>query len=429
MSSVSLADPLTLPCGATLPNRLAKAAMTEALAEGGRAGRALCVLYERWARGGAGLLLTGNVIIDRHHLERPGNVVLDGEPDAATRAGLQAWSAAAHAGGARIWMQLSHSGRQTPIRVNRHPGAPSAVALGLPGRQFGVPVALSEAEIESLIARFALAARVARECGFDGVQLHAAHGYLLSEFLNPRANLRNDRWGGPLANRARFLLAAVRAVRTAAGADFALSVKLNSADFQKGGFAFEDSLTVAGWLADAGVDLLELSGGSYEQPRMMNLAGLEAPEQPARASTRAREAYFLDFARAMLAARTPPLKVTGGFRTRAAMDEALALGVAVVGVGRPLCVTPEAPRAMLAGSLAAFERYEDRLRLGPGVLGPASPVAVLKALNGFATMSWYYQQLRRLGAGRDADPALGVLRAFVAEQRDDARLRRAPLAP
>jgi len=424
-TAAALAAPLRLPNGATLPNRIAKAAMTEGLAEHGRAGPALAVLYERWARGGAGLLLTGNVIVDGAHLERPGNVVLDAEPDAAARAGLCAWSAAAHAGGARIWMQLSHAGRQTPVRVNRHPQAPSAVPVALPGRQFGMPQALSEAEIEVLIGRFALAARVARECGFDGVQVHAAHGYLISAFLNPRANQRTDRWGGALANRARFLLAAVAAVRDAVGADFPLAVKLNSADFQKGGFAFEDSRTVAAWLADAGIDLLEISGGSYEQPRMMNLAGLEASEAPALpASTQAREAYFLDFASALLAARTPPLMVTGGFRSTAAMAEALALGVAVIGIARPLCVTPEGPARLLAGSATTLARYEDRLRLGPGPFGPASPLAFVKAINGFASMSWYYQQIRLLASGRDAAPTMSVLGAFVAEQRADARIRR-----
>ena len=416
-----LKSPLTLPCGAVLPNRLAKAAMTEGMAPGGVPGDDLVRLYGEWAHSGCGLLLTGNVPVDRDNLERPGNVVIDGEPDGAMRQALTRWSSAAKAGGAAFWMQISHAGRQTPIRVNKHPKAPSAVTLPVPGKMFGEPVALTEPEILDLIARFARAARVARETGFDGVQIHAAHGYLISQFLNPRANLRQDAWGGSLENRARFLMEAVKATRAAVGADFAVSVKLNSADFQKGGFAFEDSLTVAGWLADAGIDLLEISGGSYEQPRMMDTDGLTAPDQPKAASTRAREAYFLDFARAILKAKAPPLMVTGGFRSSESMAEALAEGIAVIGLGRPLCADADAAKALLdAGK--PLTRWEDRLRVGPGILGPASPAPLLKALNVLAVQAWYYQQLRHIGAGRKPDLKLGAFRAFLAELRDDARV-------
>lgn len=414
-----LIDPFSLPCGALLPNRLAKAAMTEGLAERGRPGAALERLYARWAASGVGLQITGNVQIDADHLERPGNVVLDRVPDVDMAARLARWAAAAKSGGGQVWMQLNHAGRQTPVRVNPRPKAPSAVPVALPGKQFGTPVPLEEAEIEALIGRFAEAARAAEASGFNGVQVHAAHGYLLSQFLSPRANRRSDRWGGPLENRARMLLESVRAVRGAVAPGFAVSVKLNSADFQKDGFAFEDCLQVAEWLADESIDLLEVSGGSYEQPRMMAMDGLEAPDQPKAASTRAREAYFLDFAKALLRAKTPPLMVTGGFRSGAAMAEALGDGVALIGLGRPMCADPLAPRALLAGHAAPLPRAEDRLRLGPGPFGPASPVKILRAVNGFATQAWYYQQIRRMGAGLDPDPNLSVFRAFLAEQRDD----------
>jgi 2,4-dienoyl-CoA reductase-like NADH-dependent reductase (Old Yellow Enzyme family) len=197
-------------------------------------------------------------------------------------------------------MQISHAGRQTQALVNPHPKAPSAVQLALPGNQFGMPVPLTEDEIEDLINRFVIAAKTAQETGFTGVQIHAAHGYLCSQFLNPRANLREDQWGGHLDNRARFLLEIVRRTRAAVGPAFPVCVKLNSADFQKGGFEFEDSLVVAKWLEEAGVDMIEVSGGSYEQPKMMDMEGLEASEEPKMAaSTAAREAYFVDFAKAM----------------------------------------------------------------------------------------------------------------------------------
>jgi 2,4-dienoyl-CoA reductase-like NADH-dependent reductase (Old Yellow Enzyme family) len=417
-------DPLTLPCGAVLPNRLAKAAMTEGLTPGGVPGKDLIELYRVWAGGGCGLLITGNVLIDRDHLERPGNVVIDAEPDTAMREALSAWSAAAKSQGAAVWMQVSHAGRQTPIRVNKTPKGPSAVGLDLPGKMYGNPVALTEAEITDLIARFARAARVASETGFDGVQIHAAHGYLISQFLNPRANQRRDQWGGSLENRARFLMEAVRATRAAVPTRFAVSVKLNSADFQKGGFAFEDSLTVAGWLADEGVDLLEISGGNYEQPRMMGVDGLSAPQQPKAASTRAREGYFLDLAKAMLKAKTPPLMVTGGFRSLDGMAQALDEGVEVIGLGRPLCADPVATASLLADG-GELDRWEDRLRVGPGFFGPTSPVAMIKALNVLSAQAWYYQQLRNIGAGRGPDLRLGAFKAFIAEQRDDARMAKA----
>ena len=419
-----ISDSLTLASGLVLPNRLAKTAMTEGLAEKGRPGLEIETVYRRWAASSVGLLITGNVMIDRHHLERPGNVVIDRLPDADMRARLKRWAEAAKSSGGKVIMQLSHAGRQTPVRVNKHPKAPSTVRVNLPGRQFGDPVALSEDEIHAIIDRFGVAAAAAREGGFDGVQVHAAHGYLISEFLSPKTNCRNDRWGGSLENRARLLLDVVRAVRTATGQDFTLAVKLNSADFQKGGFAFEDSLTVAGWLKEAGVDLLEISGGSYEQPRMMAIEGVEKPLEPKAATTRLREAYFLDFAKQMIKAPVPPLMVTGGFRSADAMDEALQSGIDLIGLGRPLCTHPDAVLALLRGVVRTLPRTEDALRLGPGLFGPNSPVIALKALNGFATLAWYYQQIRRMGRGETPDLKLGVLRAFLSEQRDDARKRR-----
>lgn len=420
---IPFAAPLTLASGETLSNRLAKGAMTEGLADAaGRPTEGHRRLYATWGRGGAGLLITGNVVIDGRHLERPGNVVLDREPDAEMQQGLKAWAEAARAGGAGVWMQLSHAGRQTPRLINPRPKAPSAIAVALPGNQFGTPEPLTEDEIRQLIERFAAAARTARESGFTGVQIHGAHGYLISAFLSPRANTRTDAWGGSLANRARFLREIVRAVRVRVGRDFTVAVKLNSADFQKGGFAFDESLEVARWMEEDGVDVLEISGGSYEQPRMMNVEGIEASEAPrVAASTRAREAYFLEFAVAMRARVTVPLMVTGGFRSADAMTRAIRDdGISLIGLARPLCVDPAAPATLLAGA-ASIDRSEDRLRLGPGIFGPASPVPMLKALNGFAVMSWYSSHMRRLGAGQAVDPRLGVLTAFVREQRQQSR--------
>ncbi len=425
-----IAAPLTLPCGVVLANRIGKGAMTEGLATpDGRPTPELERLYTLWAAGGAGMLLTGNVQIDADHLERPGNVVIDRAPDAAMRAALIAWAKAGTANGTQLWMQISHAGRQTPAIVNKTPKAPSAVKVGLPGGNFGTPVALTEAEIEALIARFVAAALVAQDTGFSGVQFHAAHGYLLSAFLSPRANVRTDQWGGSLENRARMLIAVVTRARAALGAGFPISVKLNSADFQRGGFAFDESVIVAGWLEAAGVDLIEISGGSYEQPRMMDMSGLEAGEEPLVAkSTQAREAYFVDFARAMKASVKVPLMVTGGFRSRAAMDHALSTGGAdLIGIGRPMCADTDAPDQLLGGA-AALIRWERQLHLLPTPLRWLKRFGLVRAIDSFAITYWYYAQLYALGRTGKTDTAMSVLSAWRLVERTHKQLAAARAA-
>ena len=412
-------EAFSLPNGQSFRNRIAKAAMTEGLAfRDGLPNAAHETLYRRWADRGCGLLITGNVLIDRLHLERPGNVIVDGPLTAEGKAAWARWAAAATAGGTQAWVQISHAGRQTQKSVNPSPKAPSAVPLALPGGQFGVPVPLTDAEIRDLIARWANAAVVSREAGFTGVQLHAAHGYLISQFLSPLVNRREDEWGGALENRARLLIEAVKAVRAAVGNDFTLSVKLNSADFQKGGFAFDECLTVAGWLADLGVDCLELSGGTYEQPAMMDVVGLTPREEPRQQSTRQREAYFVQLARALMAAKTPPLMVTGGFRSLGAMEDALGSGIAFVGVGRPLCAEPDCVSELLEGHVEELPRFEERLAIGPGWLGPSSPFKLARTINVFAAQAWYYQQIRRVAAGSTA-VKLNPFTAFLAEDKEN----------
>jgi 2,4-dienoyl-CoA reductase-like NADH-dependent reductase (Old Yellow Enzyme family) len=411
--------PLSLPCGIVIPNRLAKGAMTEGLADpSGRPTAELDRLYGVWADGGAGLLITGNVQIDGDHLERPGNVIVVRAPGEAMKAALARWAEAGTRAGNQLWMQISHAGRQTQATVNPHPKAPSAVKLGLPGGQFGEPVPLDEAEILELIERFATCARAAQEAGFGGVQIHAAHGYLLSQFLSPRSNQRTDRWGGPLENRARFLMETVRAVRDAVGPGFGISVKLNSADFQRGGFAFEESHAVARWLEEAGVDLLEVSGGSYEQPAMMDMEGLDPFERPdVPASTAAREAYFVDFAKAMKASLTKmPLMVTGGFRSRAAMQHALETGAAdLIGIGRPLCGAPDACRDLLADR-ADLPRFEKTLRLLPPALRWLERFDTVRTIAGFGVQMWYYAQIDAIGRTGAPDPDKSVFASLVQVQ-------------
>ena len=408
-----LAQPLTLPCGATLPNRLSKAAMTEGLATAqGVPTPELERLYGIWSDGGAGMLMSGNIQIDRDHLERPGNVIVDSEPNPEMQAALASWAKAATRNGNHFWAQISHAGRQTQKIINKTPKAPSAVKLGLPGGQFGEPVALTAEEIAEIVRRFAVCAAAVKAAGFTGVQVHSAHGYLFSQFLSPRSNLRTDQYGGTLANRARALLDAVAAVRKAVGPDFPVSVKLNSADFQKGGFDFEDSLQVVQWLEHAGVDLIEISGGTYEQPKLLGLQGMEEEEkQEVAESTMVREAYFVDFALAMQKKVSIPLMVTGGFRQRLAMEQALESGSAdVVGLGRPMCVMTDAPKQLMAG-LDELPRFENELSLFPSWLEFLGKLKTLRAMAGFAVQYWFYGQIDAIGRTGQANPQLTVFKA------------------
>lgn len=424
----TISDPLSLPCGGAIKNRLCKAAMTEGLADArNRATDHHVTLYHRWAEGGAGMLLTGNVQVDRRYLERAGNVAIDGEQDNAQLDALAKWAEAGTANNAHLWMQISHAGRQSPKDVASEPVSPSAVELALPGGRFGKPRALTGDEIRDVIARFAHAAEVAKQAGFTGVQVHSAHGYLLSEFLSPRVNLREDEWGGSLENRARLLIETIRATRAKVGPDFAVAVKLNSADFQKGGFSFDECLRVVEFLNGEGLDLLEISGGTYEQPKLVGIDGLEpATDEKVQASTRAREAYFFDYARQVRKVAKMPLMVTGGFRSRQGMDEALSGGdVDMIGLGRPLCVDTDFPNKILSGEAELAPDVEKDLRVGPGILGPNSPFKTVRAINGFAKMGWYYEQLYRLADGQQPDFSLGGFAALRAYDKTEAAKARA----
>jgi 2,4-dienoyl-CoA reductase-like NADH-dependent reductase (Old Yellow Enzyme family) len=394
-----LAEPLTLPSGLTLPNRIAKASMSESLAAAdGNPGPELCRLYQRWSQGGAGLLLTGNVMVDGRYRERARNVVVDGTESPIA---LAAWARAGKSGGNAMIAQLSHPGRQVSRYIAPEPLAPSAGPAVNVMKAFGRPRALRPDEIDDIIGRFARAAAVLERAGLDGVELHAAHGYLISQFLSPLTNQRDDGWGGDLAGRARFLLEVVRAVRAATRRGFTVAVKLNSADFQRGGFAPEESMAVVAMLETEGIDLLEISGGNYES---MALFGVEEDGRP---STRAREGYFLEYARQVRRTTRLPILLTGGLRTGAGMREALASGALdVVGLARPLCVRPDLPRALLDGSAG-----DQRPAEAPPLQLPGRPASDprLAALQAAAQTGWYVEQLRRMASGLDPDPSMGPL--------------------
>lgn len=342
---MSLFSPLALPNGVVIPNRIAKAAMEENMADDDHAPSAeLIALYRAWAEGGAGLIITGNVMVDARAMTGPAGVVLEDDRHLDR---FRTWAETARAGGGQVWIQINHPGRQMPAGLGQETLAPSAVALdlGAQSKAFPVPREMTAADIADVTLRFVTTAVLAERAGFTGVEIHAAHGYLLSQFLSPLANHRKDRWGGSLENRARLLLDIVRGVRAAVSPGFALAVKLNSADFQRGGFSPEDARTVVQMLGTLGVDLVELSGGSYEAPAMMGSARDER--------TLAREAYFLEFAHDIVKVATMPLMVTGGIRRREVAEKVIESGVAMAGIATALAIEPNLPRNWRAGKADA----------------------------------------------------------------------------
>lgn len=399
---MNLFDPLTLPNGAIIPNRLAKAAMEENMADAEHAPSAQLIrLYQAWAEGGAGLLISGNVMIDGRAMTGPGGVVLEDDRQLQR---FRQWADTGRAQGTQFWLQLNHPGRQMPANLGQPTWAPSAVplALGNMSRHFALPQAMDDGMIAEVIRRFANSARLAEQAGFDGVQIHAAHGYLLSQFLSPLSNQRSDQWGGTLDNRARLLLEVVKAVRAVVSPTFAVAVKLNSADFQRGGFSAEDAREVLLRLNGLAVDLVELSGGSYEAPAMQG----DARD----GRTLAREAYFIEFARQLKDVARMPLMVTGGIRRRSVAEQVLASGVAMAGIGTALALEPALPRHWREGRDSA-----------PALRPITWKNKVLASLGNMAAVKF---QLRRLSRGKAPVPQVAPGWALLLQQLATARQAR-----
>lgn len=430
---VNFSEPIKLSGGVELPNRLVKAAMTENLADASNhATTELETLYRTWSEGGAGMLITGNVIVDRRCLEAPGNVVIEPGMKRDARARLKSWAEAAKSSGAAVFMQISHAGRQTPKLISERPLAPSAVAMDMPGRAlypFAAPRAMTSEEVDDAVDRFAHAVKVARETGFDGVQIHAAHGYLISQFLSPRSNKRADQWGGHFDNRIRFLCEVIRRAQDLVGTDYPVAVKLNSTDFQKGGFSHEDCLAVVDRLNGLGVCFLEISGGTYEQPQMLGVEGKSRPTDAERlsASTVAREAYFVDYAKAVKARATMPVMATGGFRSLQGMNAALQTGACdLIGLARPLCVMPGAPRALIDRTMVQLPSPEKSKAIGPGSwFSVKSPVTLLRTMAGWAQQAFFMSQIWRMGAGKAPNERASLLLALARMQGRLKRLEKA----
>lgn len=378
---------MILPNGTVLANRIAKSAMSENLSNKHHEPTPVLInAYKKWAQSGAGLLITGNIMIDSKALGEPRNVVVENRKSLKL---LTAWANSMQGTNTQLWAQINHPGRQAMGQINPVLKAPSAVPLKLRGRKSAtqkIPEALSEAEIWEIIDAFGRTSLILKEAGFSGVQIHGAHGYLVSQFLSPHANIRTDRWGGSLEHRSRFVVEVYRTIRKQVGSDFPIGIKLNSADFQQGGFSEEESMEVVKILSEEGIDLIEISGGTYEAPAMMGKR---------KASTLAREAYFLDYIEKARKITKTPLMLTGGFRTPSVMKEALASNqVDVIGLARPFALYPQIGHELLNESRADFTTTPKKT----GV----------RAVDGLMNIIWYEAQIRRLGQGKEPNPHLSA---------------------
>lgn len=390
----NIASPFTLPNGAILKNRIAKSAMSENIGTLTNAPtQTLINAYKIWAKGNPGLLITGNVMIDSKAIGEPRNVVVE---DYTHFDLLKAWAKTVEGTGVHLWPQLNHPGRQAFGSINREVVAPSAVPLKMGGasKMFKLATPLTEEAILDIIKRFGNSARIMKEAGFTGCQIHGAHGYLVSQFLSPISNTRTDQWGGPLKNRARFLLEVYREIRQQVGPDYPVGIKINSADFQRGGFTEAESMEVVKFLSREGMDLIEISGGTYEKPAMV--------KGNRKQSSIEREAYFLDYIEKARKITDKPLLLTGGFRSVKVMEDALAgRKLDMIGLGRPFCLYPNLAQDIFDGKETRFEAPV-----------PTTGIKLLDKMGG-VELPWYELQIQRLGKGKKPKPNLAGIWAFI----------------
>tara|TARA_B100001057_G_scaffold10378_1_gene9837 strand:- start:1182 stop:2402 length:1221 start_codon:yes stop_codon:yes gene_type:complete len=389
-----IASPFTLPSGAILKNRIAKSAMSENIGTLSNAPtKTLINAYKVWAKGNPGLLITGNVMIDSKALGEPRNVVVE---DYTHFDLLKVWAKTVEGTGVHLWPQLNHPGRQAFKTINKEIVAPSAVPLKMGGisKMFKLARPLTEEEIFEIIKRFGNSARIMKEAGFTGCQIHGAHGYLVSQFLSPLSNTRKDQWGGSLKNRTRFVREVYREIRTQVGPDYPVGIKINSTDFQRGGFTEAESIEVVQFLSREGIDLIEISGGTYEKPAMV--------KGSRKKSTFEREAYFLDYIEKARKITDKPLLLTGGFRSVKVMEDALADGkLDVIGLGRPFCLYPN-----LAQDI--FDEKEIHFEAPVPTIG----IKLLDKMGG-VELPWYELQIQRLGKGKSPKPNLAGIWALL----------------
>ena len=370
---------ISLPCGVTIHNRIAKSAMSENLSTNdNRINDTLINAYAEWAKGNAGILITGNIMVDSSALGEPLNVVVEDESQMDL---LVKWAESVKGFDSQLWAQINHPGRQAMEQINTVLKAPSAIPVHITGRKNAskkIPQAMTNEEIEECIERFGNTAIILKEAGFSGVQIHGAHGYLVNQFLSPLTNIRTDKWGGSLENRARFVLEIYDNIRAKVGDSFPVGIKLNSADFQKGGFTEEESMEIIKMLSKRKIDLIEISGGTYEAPAMMGSK---------KHSTKVREAYFLDFIEKARKITKTPLMLTGGFRTVSVMEEAIKDdNVDIIGLARPFAVFPHLSQEIFDESIKELSFSHKKT----GV----------KAIDAALNLIWYEAQIKRIGQGK-----------------------------
>jgi 2,4-dienoyl-CoA reductase-like NADH-dependent reductase (Old Yellow Enzyme family) len=389
----NISSSFTLPNGSVLKNRIAKSAMSENFGTRNHApSKDLINAYKVWAKGNPGLLITGNVMVDSKALGESRNVVVEDYKDFEM---LKKWAKSVEGTGVHLWPQINHPGRQAFAAINRETVGPSAISLrlGSASKMFKIPIALSDEAIWNIIKRFGNTARIMKEAGFTGCQIHGAHGYLVSQFLSPNSNIRTDQWGGSLSNRARFVLEVYREIRRQVGLNYPIAIKINSADFQRGGFTEEESMKVIRFLSNEGIDLIEISGGTYERPTMI--------QGDRKKSTISREAYFLDYIEKARKLIKTPLLLTGGFRSVSVMEKALEDGnLDVVGLARPFCLYPNLANQIFDGSV---ERFETPI--------PKIGIKFLDKLGG-VELPWYELQIQRIGKGKSPKTTILAIFAF-----------------
>ncbi len=416
-----LGHALTLPCGLVLPNRIAKAALSEFMADSdGVPSDNMITLYRRWGEGGAGLLITGNVMVDPHYIEAPGNVILNGKPSKVARSRLRAIAEAGKSSGSAVLMQLSHAGALASKQVCGRPVAPSLRRRGTRGTGAfkSAPCrALTTDEIKSIVAQFVAAAENAADAGFDGVQIQCGHGHLISQFLSPRLNRRTDDWGGSLHNRARLMLEIIDEVRAKLSGNFAISVKLNAIDFMEDGFSFDDCLGTVEWLNGADIDLIEISGGSRVQPQMFGLMQPDCYQADGRLLSGYNEtgAYFGGFSKAVKTVARMPILVTGGVRKRQDAERIILHDVAdMVGFGRPMCLDNKLPEKLLFGDVDLIDDIVPEGLVSGAHLGFDSSFGFIRDIHFEALIAWHSVQMARLSNGLTSDVSVGLLSALRA---------------
>lgn len=344
MTENLLFTPITLPNGTTIKNRFFKSAMSEGMGtKNFQPKKNIATLYKRWAEGGTGLIITGNIMIDPKGTAEPGNIVFDKNSNMEI---LKDWAKQGQQHGAKVMVQLNHPGKQTPKTIAKETVAPSAVPLGNGlNKLFSTPRALTTSEVEELVQKFITSAKVAKEAGFSGIQIHAAHGYLISQFLSPHDNRRTDKYGGSLENRMRFLKEIYLGMREELGKDFPIGIKINSTDFKEDGLTEDDSLETIVELANLGLDFVEISGGTYERPAMMGAT-----------STSSNKVFFAEYSKKLKQKVNIPVIVTGGIRSINAMNTLLNDNTTdFIGIARPLTIDPNIPNKIKQGTYTIVE--------------------------------------------------------------------------